>query len=369
MVHDACIVGSGPGGLLLAKKLAENGMQPLVLEKNKNVTDAFCGELTVKNTLKILGLSKNSEIISNRINRVEIINLDNKIKMEINRRGKDEGLLLDSSLLKKYLKETAESNGAVFKFKVNVTNVIKSRGFVAGVRTGGKIYDSNITVGADGSMSIIARKAGFDLSGFKALPSFRFKFKKCKDLDTNCTYFYLGRDIGLGYMWLYPRSETEANVGIGSINSKNMLAIFNRFIKSRHELRGAKITDKNGDNIPYSGLLPRFSTLLGAKMASETILNAVRQGDYSEATLEMYEDKYRKNDNARQIQKTAGYLSKIIRFSKKTDVFDYVDEILQTIDADFIDKIISGKFSKTKLMKTLLKNPTLILRIFKDYYF
>lgn len=393
MIHDVCIVGAGPGGLFIAKSLSEDGIYPLVLEKNKHVIDSICGELTDENTLKMLELSKDSEIVSNKFHKTEVINLDSKVKMEIPEKIIKENYLLDSALLKTHLKEIAESNGAVFKFKNKVINVIKSDGFITGVNTINKCYRSNITVGADGSTSIVAQKGGFDLTDFKATPSVRFKFKNCKGLDPECAYFYLGRNIGLGYLWLYPRSETEANVGIASINSKNMIIVLKNFIRNKPELKGAKIIDKSGDTGPYGGLLPGFAangvllvgnsagqvsnltgggvgtTLIGAKMASEIIIKSIKLQNYSEVYLKKYEENYRKSDVGMRVQNTAKYLSKIIKFSEKTDLFIYIDEILKGVDPDFINKIVGGRISKIMLLKTLLSHPLLILRIFKNYYF
>jgi flavin-dependent dehydrogenase len=393
MTHDVCIVGAGPGGLFITKSLSEKGISSLVLEKNKNVIDAICGELTQEDTLNMLGLSRNSEIVSNKIHRTEIISLDTNVKMEVPEKIIGKNYLVDSALLKTHLKESAESNGSVFKFKSNVTDVIKSDGFIAGVKTTNNSYKSNITVGADGATSIVARKGGFDLTNFKGRPSVRFKLKNCKGLDSDCVYFYIGRSIDLGQLWLFPRSETEANVGIGSNNSRNMMVVLKNFIKNQPEFKGAKIVNKGADIVPYSGLLPKFigngvllvgdsagqvnnligggvhATLVGAKMASETMIRAIELQNFSEAHLKMYEENYRKSDAGIQIQNTAEYLSKIIKFSEKTDLFSYTDEILKNVGPDIISAVVGGRFSNIMLLKTLLSHPLLILRIIKNYYF
>ncbi len=384
MIHDICIVGAGLGGLFAAKELSENGIRPLVLERNKNVTDAACGELVGGDTLKILEISKDSEIVSNKIHRGEFISLDSGKKMEFPEKLIREFYLLDSSLLKEHLKEVAESNGATFKFKSNVVNVIKSKGSIRGVKTVKNDYKSNITVGTDGSRSIISKKGGFDFDNLKDLPAVRFKLKNCKGVDSDCMCFYLGRKIGIGYLWLYPRSRTEANLGISSINSRNMVNILTDFIKNKPELRHSRIVNSSGDTVSYSGLIPRFvgngvllvgesagqvsnlvgggveTTLIGAKMASQVIIKAVESHKYSEEYLKEYEENYRNSDTGIDVQNTAKYLSKIIEFSKKTDLFVYIEEIIESVEPNFIGDIVRGKFSRIMILKELLKHPLLI---------
>jgi len=200
----------------------------------------------------------------------------------------------------------------------------------------------------------------------------------------------LGRNIGLGYLWLYPRSGTEANVGVGSIDSKDVVSILTNFIKNKPELRHAKIVDKNGDTIPYSGLLPNFvdngalligdaagqvsnlvgggveTTLVGAKMASQTITESVKLQNYSAEHLKIYEDNYRNSYAGINVQKTAKYLSKIIELSKKKDLFVYIEEILEDIEPDFINEIVGGNFPKVMFIKELLKHP-LLLTLLKQF--
>lgn len=392
MSYDASIVGAGPGGLYIARALSEKGIRTLVLEKNKD-TKAVCGELTNKHTLDVLGLTTNSEIVSNTLRRTEIVildgNLDAKATMEVPGKVTGETYLLDSDLLKKYLKEGAESNGAVFEFGTHVTDVTKTGGFISGLRTPDRTFESDVTVGSDGSTSIVAKKAGFDVTGFKGSPTVKYKLNNCKGLDPETAYFFLSEKIGLGYLWLYPRSETEANVGIGSFKPNAMVSILGNFIRKKPELQGAKIYYRGGDIVPCSGLLPKFTgngillvgdaagqvsnligggvstTLDGAKMASETMLRAVESRDFSEAFLRKYEENYRNSDVGKHVQRTAKDLSTIIKFSEKKNIFNLLDMIVQHGDPEIVYAFVGGDYSKTTLVKAALRHPLLTLSILK----
>lgn len=394
---DVAIVGAGPGGLFLAKSLSEDGICPVVLEMLKDVY-AVCGELTNKHTLDLLGISTNSEIVSNTIRRTEVILLDKnfrpKVTMEIPGKVTGDSYLLNSDLLKKYLKECAESNGTAFKFNSRVTDVIKPNGRIEGVRTVNEEYKSNVTVGADGSNSVIAEKAGIDLTNRKGSPTMKVKLKNCTINDTECARFLLREDFNLGYMWDYPRSKTEANIGIGSFRPEKMSASMKStilsYIKNKKEFAGANIWYEKGDIVPCSGLPPRVSgngwvvigdaagevsnivgggvstTLYGAKMASDAIKEAFKMQDFSEKTLGKYEKNYRNSDVGKSVQSTAKILKTIIQFSEKRNIYNYIDEALKKVSPEIITEFVGGGFSMSMLPKLLPAAP-LVLRIVKDY--
>lgn len=392
MAFDVCIAGTGPGGLRSAALLSEKGVRPIVLEKDKKVTDSICGELVGEKLFSLAKISENSEIIANRLNRARIINLDSGQSLDIPEKITGKLYLLDEDKFQTHLKDVAESNGAVFKFAEKAESVIKKDGFVTGVKTAKDTYNAPITVGADGACSKVASTAQFPISHLKSLPTFRCKLKGCKGLDANCIYFYLSKKIGLGYLWLYPRSESECNVGIGSIAPNKMGIIVRKFINDKAELSSAKIFNRNADRIPYTGLIPRFvdngivlvgnsagqvsnllgggveTTLLGATMASPVVVNALELHNYSRHQLYDYEKEYRRSSMGKKVQSTARYLSNIIRLSEKSDVFDYVDEIFSIVDADKITKTVSGGFSFLFVLSLMVKHPGFVLKILRDYY-
>ncbi len=392
MVFDVCIVGTGPGGLQSAALLSEKGIRPLVLDNRKRVTDSFCGELVGEKVLELAKIPKNSEFVSNKIIGARVINLDTGCSIDLPEKTTGDAYLLDENKFQTYLKDVAESNGAEFRFAERAESVIKRDGFVTGVRTAKASYDTPVTVGADGARSIVASTAQFPLEGFKAMPSFRFKLENCKGLDANCAHFYLSRKIGLGYLWLYPRSETECNVGIGSPFPNQMGLFLRKFVEEKAEFSSAKIIDRNGDRIPYTGLLPRFvdngvvlvgnsagqvsnllgggvePTLTGATMASPVVMAALESQDYSAHQLASYEKGYRSSSTGKKVQATAKYLSKIIKFSQKRDVFSYLDDIFSIVDADKITKTVYGDFSVLFVLSLMVKHPGFVLRLLKDYY-
>ncbi|MHA2379859.1 MAG: NAD(P)/FAD-dependent oxidoreductase, partial [Candidatus Thorarchaeota archaeon] len=66
MPHDLIIAGTGPAGLMTAERAASKGLDTLVLEKRKSVTDSLMGELVTDNALKLLRVKPTSEYVGNR---------------------------------------------------------------------------------------------------------------------------------------------------------------------------------------------------------------------------------------------------------------------------------------------------------------
>ncbi len=389
---DVSIVGTGPGGLHSAGLLSERGIEPLVLERDRKVTDSICGELVCEPVMRSAGISRDSDIVANEISNTRVINRDTGREIEIPQKSAGKAFLLDENRFQTYLKEIAESNGAMFRFREKVISVLKNDGYVTGVRTTKGTYESSLTVGADGACSQIAETAGFPLSEFNALPSFRYKLEGCKDLDPDVAEFHLSKKIGLGYLWMYPRSKTECNVGIGSVRPSQMGTILKRFISEREALEDARIYDKNGAKIPYSGLLSRFTgngvvlvgnsagqvsslmgggvgtTLTGAESSVPVLIDSLESEDFSRSQLGRYEDNYRSSWAGRRVQSTARYLSKLRKFSEKNDAFSYVDEVLKIVDKERITETLSGNFSFSYLISLLLKHPIFVFKVLKGYY-
>jgi len=401
MNYDVVVVGAGPGGLYAANKISEAGLRTVVVEMLHDVY-AVCGELTNRHTLDLLGVSTDSEIVSNTIRRTEVVYLDEnnkpKITAEIPGKVTGKAYLLNSDLMKAYLKELAESNSVIFKFNSQVTDVIKTNGTIEGIRTSkGDEYRGQVVVAADGANSIVAAKAGMYLTKPSGSPSMKVKLRNCKIVDTDVARFILSKKFDLGYEWDYPRSETEANVGIGSFRPDrmptNMGNIISEYIKSQPKFDGANVWYKKGDIVPCSGLPSKLSgdhilfigdsagqvfnligggvssTLDGAHMASNAIIEAYELQDFSASILGKYEEKYRKSETGRKIQSTAKTLDAIIRFSESRNIHGYIEEALQKLSPDVINEFVGSGLTLSLLPKLpkLLPALPLVLRIVKDY--
>ena len=94
MPYDLIIAGTGPAGLMTADRAAAKGLNTLVLEKRKKVTDSLMGELVTDNALKLLRVKPDSEYIGNKYTQIIGESLDTGGRIAV---GK--GLLGNSYLL------------------------------------------------------------------------------------------------------------------------------------------------------------------------------------------------------------------------------------------------------------------------------
>ncbi len=389
MSYDAVIVGAGITGTYIASLLSQKGIRTCIIERNKNEETSFCGELVASDSVKQMGISLNSDLIQKIYKKLRLVYLDNDFEMSVPRK-REFSCLIKSQEVKKMFLERALSNGAVVKFKSSVKNVAIKGGKAVGVKTNKDIIRAGVVIGADGSSSVVARSSGFDLTNYKTLSSFRFKYKNVKGIDQDEALFIAGRELGLGYMWLYPRGNDNVNIGIGGIDPSKATLVFKKYVKERREFRGAQVYSKGGNLIPCSGLLPKISrsnvvllgdsagqvnSLLGAgvstgthaaRFLSEYIVGSIENDDIS--FLEKYDKEYRKTKiYLKNIEEVTDRLNLILRMHKKENIFDIFEEVLENISTDELVKVSHGGFGCLDALSYCLKHPVLFSKLFGLY--
>ena len=382
MPHDVIIVGSGIAGCFLASKLSKAGLKILVLERESDERTAFCGEMTGETTLKRLNISPNSDFVTQQYKNSKLIHLDTNFEINVPRSKGAKLYLLDIQAVKKSL---LDSSNAEVRFNTIVKSVIKDKDRVTGVKVKNQNIKGNIVIGADGSSSIVAKTAGFPLESYKTLPSFRYKYKNADIKNPDEALFLIGRELGLGYLWVYPSSRTNVNIGVGAIKNPNMTKVFNKFVAGMKELKKAKVYLRGGDTIPYSGVLPtiakkgvalvgdsagQIDSLLGGGIRSSTkaaeilaphVLNAI---DNPNLLLD-YDKEYHNSKECRMINKAASHLAKLERMHKKTDIFGLFEDIQETVPSNVLKDAALGRLSWPSMIKYALFHPTLSYRILK----
>ncbi|MFX0046390.1 MAG: NAD(P)/FAD-dependent oxidoreductase [Candidatus Hermodarchaeota archaeon] len=399
MPHDLIIAGTGPAGLMTAERAAAKALKTLVLEKRKAVTDSLMGELVTDNALKLLRVKPTSEYVGNRYTAIIGESLDTGANIVVGEGLLGNSYLLDEDKCQELMRDRAEADGAEFRYGTRVQSVVKEADQVIGVKHSDGEERSQLTVGADGAFSRVSETAGFTHPKWLLSYGIRWKLADCKGVDPSTAYFYVGRDVSLGYMWLYPRTETEVNLGIGRVPSSRenwdklppLLEVLKKYKKRFPELRDSKIVAQNGGAVPCAGIIPRFtdagvslcgnsagqvSSIVGGGVTTcfhaGTLLakhakRAVDENDFSKKSIQQYEKEYRRSKLAWNIQNTGKGMWAVSKYAMYNDPLEAAEIVLDQLDAKTLNALIQGQAGVADIMTLLSDFLPMVMRIGKGY--
>ena len=182
MTYDLIIAGTGPAGLMTADRAAAKGLNTLVLEKRKRVTDSLMGELVTDNALKLLRVKPDSEYVGNKYTQIIGKSLDTGGKIVVGKGLLGNSFLLDEDNCQELMRERAEADGAEFRYSARVKSVLKEGNQVVGVKYNEEEERAGLTVGADGAFSRVSETAGFTHPKWLLSYGIRWKLENCRVL-------------------------------------------------------------------------------------------------------------------------------------------------------------------------------------------
>jgi digeranylgeranylglycerophospholipid reductase len=299
------------------------------------------------------------------------------------------GYVLERRLFDNALAELACQKGATLLTKANATGFIRNDDKITGVKYThlGKEKEvfCDIIIGADGVESRVGRWAGLKTD------------VDLKDIDTCVQYamtgievekdtieFFFGSETAPGgYVWIFPKSDNRANVGIGISGhlalEKGPKKYLDQFVK-RHFPEG-KITSVVYGGVPTAKTLNKIVAdnlmivgdaarqvnpmtggglaqgMFAASIAGKVAAEAVKAGDFTAGFLKKYRDQW--NKRLGNIQNTMYAMKeKVIRMPDKR--FNRLVRICQGIPRD--------DFSLKKLFTEAVKgDPKLMLEVAKAF--
>ena len=222
LTTDVLVVGAGPAGSMTAKWAAKSGARVLMIEKRQEVgSPVRCGEGMSKEWLKEVGIAPSSRWINVEVEGARIFSPSEKV-LEINEKhaGNEVGYVVERDGFDKQLAIDAANAGVDVMLKTAATGVVRENGRIAGVtaKAFGEPFTirAAVTIGADGFESQIGRWAGLptnlQLRDMDSCLQYRMTNVDC---DVRYCDFYLGKVAPGGYVWVFPKADGLANVGIG----------------------------------------------------------------------------------------------------------------------------------------------------------
>jgi digeranylgeranylglycerophospholipid reductase len=223
---DVLVVGAGPAGSMTAKWAAKGGARVLMIEKRQEIgSPVRCGEGISKSWLPEVGI-RPGPWVNLEVEGARIYSPREQV-LEINERsaGNEVGYVIERDGFDKALAIDAANAGADILLKTAATDVLKEGGRVVGVKAKqfGEPFEirAGITIGADGFESQVGRWAGLPTNiAMRDMDSCLQYRMTNVDCDVRYCDFFLGEVAPGGYVWVFPKAEGLANVGIGVQVSK-----------------------------------------------------------------------------------------------------------------------------------------------------
>ncbi|MCL5984794.1 MAG: NAD(P)/FAD-dependent oxidoreductase [Candidatus Thermoplasmatota archaeon] len=378
---DVLVVGAGPSGSVTAKFAAQNGANVLMIEKRQEIgSPVRCGEGISKAWLPEVGITPSPQWINVEVEGARIFSPSEKV-FEVNERdaGNEVGYVIERDAFDKALAIDAGNAGAEIMLKTHAVNVLKENGRIAGVKAKqyGQEFNihAKITIGADGFESQVGRWAGLPTNlQVKDMDScLQYRMTNI-DSDERYCDFYLGECAPGGYVWIFPKGDHLANVGIGVQVSKiksqaEVKALLDKWI-DRHPgyAKGKKIDMVAGavsisppikqavtDGMMLVGDAARMidpitgggiaNGCIAGKVAGEVAAKAVKEGNYSKDRLMEYERGWRAKIEEKQYR---NWLAKEKLVTLPDEVFDKVIDSLQGQSVEKLNVLNILKLVKEK---------------------
>ncbi|MEF8791737.1 MAG: geranylgeranyl reductase family protein [Haloarculaceae archaeon] len=390
---DVAIVGAGTAGCYAAARLGRAGYDVVVVER-KDAEEA--GHIACGDALK--GADEFPEAIpKSRIEpaftntdvdhgRFEIPKED--VVLEIPVPG--ELAVIDRWEYGRRLIDGAGDAGAEFHYDTVVNDVLQADdGRVTGltaIRKGDPVeYEAELVIDAAGALSILQDKADLTDATFDTnvrysqfCSAYREIVEVPEPVEWSDALVFKPTKRSAGYLWYFPRTETEINAGLGfQMNEEPMKLVddLRADLQRRPEFRGAEVVDKLGAALPTrrpydSATAPGFLAvgdaaghvnpttgggIAGAAYAgtyaAEQAIEAIEDGDPSEAALWEY--------NSRVMEHFGARYAALDVYNVFTTAYD-IDDLMSLLAALPTGKLSEALYSGSARMGLALKLRTAV---------
>lgn len=364
---DVLVIGAGPSGSIATRTIAQNGIDVLLIDKKSEIgTPKRCAEGILRSTLDELGIRADKRWIAREIKGIEIVSPSNKklVLDEDNFELPDTAYILERKIFDKTLVMDAIRFGANVMIKTKANNIKRVKdGFLVKATSLGKEIQifTKIIIGADGPESKVGRMVGLksNTSLNNMASCAQYEMVNVNMDDMNHVRVHIGSVCPGGYVWIFPKGDDIANVGLGILKShtdKTAKHFLDSFIESNQDVVNAQCVEMNVGGDPIGGLIEQRyddnimivgdaagfvdpltgdgirTAMLSGKFAGDVAVKSIKNGDYSKKFLKEYYDLTEEH------------------VGKSFNRFNKIKEFLLTLDDKSLDNIVE------EILKSDLEN-------------
>ncbi|MFC7235733.1 geranylgeranyl reductase family protein [Halosegnis marinus] len=264
---DVAIVGAGTSGCYAAATLADEGYDVVIVER-KDAEEA--GHIACGDALK--GANNFPDAIPKSTLEPAFTNTEvDHGRFEAPRQGVEldipvpgELAVIDRWEYGRIIIDAADRAGADFHYDTVVQDVRQEDGRVTGLtamRKGEAVtYEAEMVIDGAGALSILQDKADFSEATFDTnvrYSQFSSAYREVLEVEEPVEWsdalVFKPTKRSAGYLWYFPRTPTEINVGLGFQMSEEPMKLVDDLredISRRPEFEGAEVVDKLGAALP-----------------------------------------------------------------------------------------------------------------------
>jgi digeranylgeranylglycerophospholipid reductase len=380
-VIDVAIIGAGPAGTCCAKKLAEKGLSTKVFDKRAEIgSPKRCGEGLSEASQQFVGKIPD-RCIAQKIKGARLYAPNGRYLDAILTEG---GFVLERKVFDKWLAEEAVKAGASVQANTFVSGFLKNdQGYYTGVKgefLGNEFEEkARVVVCATGAESPLRNQTLGVFSKLNLVDSCIQYEMTNVDILSDMIHIYLSGVLApRGYVWVFPKGEHRANVGLGIVpQEKKPGEYLEQFFKEHPEISKGSIIEVNAGCVPVGGMVKDMvangfvlcgeaanhvnpihgggikEAVISGQMAADVIAECLKKNDISKKALSKYNDDWweLRGNHLKRVEKLRETLEKL----SDEDLNDLVDALKPE---DIIEFARGAKLSV--LAKVLMRKPRLI---------
>lgn len=379
MIYDVVVVGAGPSGSTVARKVAERGFRTLLCEEHESIgRPCHCtGKLTA-HAFQEFSLPRDT--ILNSISSA-VLHSPRNIELFI-RKSRVESYIVDRELFDLRLAEIAYDSGSELSTQTRVYDLHKDPdGLVTldakRMSTHLKMR-TRLVVDAEGAKPILLKRLNVNVKS-ELLLGLQYEMNNACLVSPDCVELYFGSDLAPGFFaWIVPISEGRARVGLCIRKSRMdqpVQSYLERFVSSlvsSGRIRQKKVLKTYAGVEPIGDpLTPSYTDSLivvgdsacqvkstsgggiyfgmkAAEIAAEIVAECLEKNDVSSRALGVYEARW-KRVIGRELR-----LTSLMRRTLDRLTDDEIDMIFQLMSEEDFRGLIE-KYGDTAYQSKLLR--------------